>query len=58
MTDFNELERRVMEKLRPAVDGLADDAGGDVIRSIHEISIKNAIHVLAEYEKMMVEKNQ
>lgn len=58
MTDFNELERRVTEKLRPSVDHLSDDLSSDIIRAIHEISISNAIHVLAEYEKMKKEQHQ
>lgn len=58
MTDFEELKRRVLEKYSPILDNVGNDENGQILRAIHEISIKNAVRVLFEYEKMMAEKNQ
>ena len=52
MVDFNELERRVFQKLNIDPDNMPNDSGESIIQSTEILSVRSSIHVLAEYEKM------
>ena len=56
--DYNELERRVIEKMKKDLPRPADDdIKSQIIDWVHEEAVYSAIHVLAEYEKMKQESH-
>ena len=56
--DYDELERRVVEKMEKNLPPAGDDVAANLVDFIHKEAVYSAIHVLVEYEKMKQEAQQ